>query len=234
MRDGDRGDRREKKTWKEIDALRDKSRQRDSDPQRKQSSPSAVAAAKSYRAALERAFEGGTLAELAKTLMRNHEDIVPPGAQPAPPKPEATTENGTNGANGHATATATTDATDEPPTRQPLPQAPPPAPKDPERENRMKLIVKIKEAEGRDAITRAIDAYLARYPKLPPDFEVLTKALSHKDDDRVRETLGQLADLLTREKPRRGRTLVAQLRFLEETHGDPEIRTLAAELRAKL
>jgi hypothetical protein len=108
------------------------------------------------------------------------------------------------------------------------------APKDPERENRMKMLARIRDAEGKDPVCKSIDAYLAKYPKLPDDFEILTKALGHKNDDRVLATLEQIVALLVREKPKRGRTLHAQLRFLEDTHGDPQVRTRAAAVNAML
>jgi hypothetical protein len=213
----DRDRPRAKKSWREIDQTRGKGRTSSDRPEPRPNSAQA-AAQKSYRAALERAFEAGTLAELAKTISRPEEPRTP---RPAPvPQPSA---DGTP-----AVAAA-------------APEAPAPAPPDPaqaaqaaDRENRMKLIARIKEAEGRDVITRAIDAFLARYPKLPDDFEVLTKALSHKDDERIVVTLAAIETLLGKEKPRRARTLQGQLRFLEETHSDPEIRTRAAAVRARL
>jgi hypothetical protein len=214
---------RPKKSWREIDQSRDKSSSRG---ERREggdlkSSAAAVAAAKSYRAALERAFANGTMAELAATLSRPADPKPDPKAPAAaaPPPPPPTAPAPAEPAPGAAAA---------------LPAAPPPAAADPERENRQKMLVKIKEAEGRDPISRAIDAFMKAYGKLPNDFEVLTKALSHKDDERVREAMAQIGDLLGREKPRRARALQAQLRFLEETHGDPDIRKHAAELRARL
>src|SRR5215470_9912078 len=85
----DRNDRRrDRLSWAEIDKLRDKSRSRDRDPMQKQSSPVALNAQRSYRAALERAFASGKLGELAKTLSRTGEDVRPP-APPGPPPPAA-------------------------------------------------------------------------------------------------------------------------------------------------
>src|SRR5215470_17541654 len=89
----DRNDRRrDRLSWAEIDKLRDKSRSRDRDPMQKQSSPVALNAQRSYRAALERAFASGKLGELAKTLSRTSEDVrpaAPPGAPAPPPAPSA-------------------------------------------------------------------------------------------------------------------------------------------------
>lgn len=188
-------------------------------------------AQKSYRAALERAFESGKLAELAKTLSRP--DVPVPGPS-APPAPAPTATNGTTAAPGDDAATPAPGANGAAPAPAPPAAAPAAPAPNPEREQRLKLLAKIRDAEGKDPVSRAVDAFLAKYPKLPDDFEILTKALAHRDDDVVRATLAQLGALLSREKPRRGRTLVGQLRFLEETHGDPEIRRIAADVRAKV
>ncbi len=192
----------------------------------KASSPAAMNAQKSYRAALERAFASGTLGELAKTLNKNGGEEAPrpkapPSAEAAPPPPAAP-------------AQAAQPAPSENEPSSPLPPAPAAPPRDPDRLERQKLLARIKEAEGRDACTRAVDAYVGKYDKLPDDYEVLTKALAHKGDARVRATLDQLTRMLGAEKPRRARTLAAQLRFLEDTHGDPEIRAAAAEVRGRL
>jgi hypothetical protein len=232
----DNRDDRPKRSWRELDQLRDKPRSRDRDRDRGGGGggagrSAASAAQKSYRAALERAFENGTLAELARTLSRTSEDPRPPALPPtapppAPPAPAA--------APGTPPADTTTPAGAAPaPTPAPAAPAPEP-PRDPERENRMKLLQRIREAEGKEPISRAVDAFLARYPKLPDDFEVLGKALAHRDDDRIVDALERLEQLVQREKPRRGRTLIAQLRMLEDTHGDPDVRRRAAAVRAKL
>ncbi|HKA89723.1 MAG TPA: hypothetical protein VKE22_18805 [Haliangiales bacterium] len=225
----DRNDRRRDRnlSWREIDQLRDKSRNRDRDPMQKASSPAAVNAQKSYRAALERAFASGTLGELAKTLSRTGGEEAPrpkaPAAEAAPPTAAAPPAPAPTPVEDDADAAAAA-----------LPAAPAAPPRDPERLERQKLLARIKEAEGRDACTRAVDAYLGKYDKLPDDYEILTKALAHKGDARVRATLAQLTRMLGTEKPRRARTLAAQLRFLEDTHGDPEIRAAAAEVRGRL
>jgi hypothetical protein len=222
----DRSDRRrDRLTWSEIDKIRDKSKSRERDPMQKQSSPAALNAQKSYRAALERAFAAGKLDELARTLTR--------GADPTPPttsRPPATPATPTPA----PAATPAADADAEPRAPEAAQTPVPAANKDPDREQRQKLIARIRDSEGRDAITRAIDAYLGKYTRLPDDFEILTKGLGHKSDDRVRETLDQLTALMQKDRPRRGRTLVAQLRILEDTHGDPEIRASAARVRGQL
>jgi hypothetical protein len=218
----DRNDRRrERLSWAEVDKIRDKSHSRERDPMQKQSSPAAMNAQKSYRAALEKAFANGKLGELAKTLAPRNEDIRPVG--PPTPAPAAAAPVPPAAPAAEAATTAT-------------PTPPPPAavPKDPDREQKLKLLQKIREAEGREAISRAIDGFIGKYSKLPDDFEILTKALGHRSDERVQTCLDQLNCMIEKDKPRRARTLAAQLRILEDTHGDPEIRAYAARVRARL
>jgi hypothetical protein len=221
----DRNDRRrDRLSWSEIDKIRAKSHSRDRDPMQKQSSPAALNAQKSYRAALERAFASGKLDELARTLTRTTDDTArrPPPQPPSPPPPAAAAP---------AAASPAEPSPAEPPPAVATPAAPP---KDPDREQKQKLLAKVKGAEGRDAITRAVDAFIGKFEKLPDDYEILAKCLGHKNDDRVRATLERLTVLVARDKPRRARALAAQLRFLEDTHGDPEIRAHAARVRGQL
>jgi hypothetical protein len=230
----DRNDRRrDRLNWAEVDKLRDKSRSRDRDPMQKQSSPVALNAQRSYRAALEKAFASGTLGELAKTLSRTGEDVRPP-PPPGPSSPASAPPPGflpSLPQHPDPATTAASEANGAP--AAPIPSAPTIA-RDPDREGKQKLLLKIREAEGREAITRAVDAFVGKYQKLPDDVEILTKCLGHRSDDRVRCTLDQLWVLVERDKPRRARTLVAQLRIIEDTHGDPEMRAQAAKVRARL
>ena len=218
----DRNDRRrDRLSWAEVDKLRDKSKSLERDPMAKQSSPAAMNAQKSYRAALERAFASGKVDELAKGLVRpmGVEETRPQaGSTPSPPRAAAVNTVAAEPASAPAE----------------LPAPVPSAPKDPDREHKQKLLTKVREAEGRDAISRCIDAYLGKYPKLPDDVEILTKALGHKSDERVLAALEQVEVLCTKDKPRRARTLVAQLRILEDTHGDADIRAIAGRIRTKL
>ena len=214
----DRDDRKRTLSWREVDQRREKSRSRGSDPVHKASSPAAINAQKSYRAALEKAFAAGTLDELAKTLTRS---TVPPDLKPpreAPPRPPS----------GPVRA--------DPPPEAPAASAPEPvAPqKNPERELKQKLLAKIREAEGKEPVSKACDAFFAKHPCLPDDYEILTKALAHKNADRVRTVLEQLTRMVEREKPRRARALAGQLRFLEDTHPDADIRACACEVRGRL
>jgi hypothetical protein len=236
---------RDKPSWAELDRLRAKGRgDRDRDRDRgggggRGQSGAGAAGQKSYRAALERAFENGTLAELARTLSRKDKPKPPELPKPTnpagePPPAAGPSGGATKAGNGETNGPGTTSSAAGT-GAAPIPSAPSPAPPpDPERENRNKLLQKIRDAEGKEPISRAVDAFLDKYPKLPDDFEVLSKALAHKSDARVLDTLVRLQTLVARDKPRRGRSLIAQLRMLEDTHGDAEIRTLAAAVRSRL
>jgi hypothetical protein len=89
------------------------------------------------------------------------------------------------------------------------------------------------EALGRDEVSRAFDRYVKAHG-MPSDFELLEQGLEHNKDDRIAEVLGALEQLLSRDKPKRSRTLVGKLRFIEETSSDEELRQFAARVRAKL
>jgi hypothetical protein len=109
----------------------------------------------------------------------------------------------------------------------------PAAPVKPVEDPRATLRKKILEAIGRDEISRAVDRYCKQHG-MPADFEVLEQALEHNKDERVGEALRALETLLARDKPRRSRTLIGKLRFIEETSSDEELRQNAARVRAKL
>src|SRR5262249_48363062 len=136
----DRNDRRrDRLSWAEIDKIRDKSQRRDRDPMQKQSSPAAMNAQKTYRAALERAFASGKIGELAKTLGKTNEDVRPSMAPPPPAAaaPPAPAPSGPPGPPGIMEADAAA----------PPPPTPTAVTRDPEREAKQKLLAKIREAE---------------------------------------------------------------------------------------
>ena len=206
------GKDREKKSWREIDARREKPRDAGSSSlharlQDEQKS-------KHYRAALDALFQKGGFDKVARALGREDptpESTPPLTADSPPPPPEGTA--------GAATAkTAKTSKEAKPPT---------------ETEARFAARKKILEAVGRDEISRAIDRYLARWP-LPEDWEVLEQALEHSDETKVGAALDRLGALLAREKPRRARTLVAKLRYLEDTARDLDVQGRAGEVRRRL
>lgn len=97
-------------------------------------------------------------------------------------------------------------------------------------ENRFKALRKIKEAVGRDAITKAADAYFKHF-ELPDDLEALGQLLEHRDEGRQLEAMERIAALLEQgEKPRRSRAMVGQLKLIRDLSGDPRLEKLAGRL----
>ena len=107
---------------------------------------------------------------------------------------------------------------------------PAPAPKE---DPRAVLRKKLLEAIGRDDITRTFDRYLKAHG-MPGDFELLEQGLEHGKSEKQLEVLSALEKLLDREKPKRSRTLVGKLRFIEETSSDDDLRAAAVKVRAKI
>jgi hypothetical protein len=208
---GERDRDRPKKSWREIDAQRDRSGGGARGPggprppglQSERSS-------KQYRAALDALFEKGEVGKFAEKLTSPPPRTTPAPAAPTPP-PESAAEP------------AATRRAPEPPA----------AKSNPADEARAVLRKKILTALGRDEISRAVDRYVKAHG-LPPDFEVLEQALEHNKPERVAEVLAALDTLLDREKPKRSRTLAGKLRFIEETSDEPDLKSQAARIRAKL
>jgi hypothetical protein len=117
----------------------------------------------------------------------------------------------------------------EPAKPAPAPEPPPPPKEDP----RAVLRKKLQEAIGRDDISRAFDKYVKAHG-VPADFELLEQGLEHNKSEKQLEVLDALDKLLERDKPKRSRTLVGKLRFIEETSGDDELRTAAARVRGRI
>jgi hypothetical protein len=197
---------RPKKSWREIDASRDKSRSSAAKPENGPSRAQEERASKAYRAQLDALFERGEVGKFAQEMVRSRADA--PSSLVGQPMPQ-------------------------PKKQEPAPAAaPPPEPKadDPRAVLRKKILTAI----GREEISRAVDRYVKAHG-MPRDFEVLEQALEHQKDERLVEAMTVLEAMLERvEKPKRSRTLVGKLRFLEETSGDPELKQFAARLRQKL
>ncbi len=202
-------DDKPKKSWREIDAVRDRSQQRERG-QRFEEKSREVSNSKKYRAALEALFEKGGFDKVAEILGHGKEaekESAPtPAPAPAPEPAPAPVEK-------RAAAPAPTGGGGDP--------------------NKAALRKKIVEAIGRDDITRAVDKYLAKWP-LPDDWEVLEQALEHTDPARVEEVMGRLEALAGREKPRRARTLLGKLRYIEETGRSTDLAARAGALRGRL
>jgi len=203
MSERDRGDR-PKKSWRELDNLRDKPRTSTPRPEAARSRAQEERASKAYRAQLDALFERGEVGKLAEKMVQSRTDA--PSSLIGQPMPQ-------------------------PKKAEPAPEPPPPPPVD---DPRSVLRKKILSAIGRDEISRAVDKYVKAHG-MPRDFEVLEQALEHNKEERLTEALGVLESMLERgEKPKRSRTLVGKLRFLEETSGDKDLVAFAARLRGKL
>jgi hypothetical protein len=100
-------------------------------------------------------------------------------------------------------------------------------------EQRVKLLRQLNAAEGRDAISAAVDAYVACYD-LPRDVDVLAKVLEHRNVDLQLKALELLLPLVDEQKPRRTRAVVGQLKLIRDTAEDPELVPLAERLLEKL
>jgi 2-succinyl-5-enolpyruvyl-6-hydroxy-3-cyclohexene-1-carboxylate synthase len=179
---------REKKSWREIDASRDRSGAKRAPPSGEGGGGKrADRASKQYRAALDALFDKGN-----KEGFQRVAEVLGKG-EPAAKQAAAPADD----------------------------------------EGRRALHQKVIAAIGRSEVSRALDRYLAKYP-LPDDWELLEQALDHEDPARVEEALAKAEELLAREKPRRARTLIGKLRFLEEAGDRPELAARAAALRARL
>jgi hypothetical protein len=99
--------------------------------------------------------------------------------------------------------------------------------------SRRKLSQQIEEAATRDAKIAAIDRYLETF-SLPKDFDTLAQMLDHPDPDVVTSVLEQVEILLEDEKPRRPRTLIAQLKSVAELSEWGKLRKRATALLARL
>ncbi len=215
-----------KPSFSELDKRRRERRSRGDSDRPPGSKRAHDRAEKTYRAALEKAFEEGRVEEFAATLSRGAEHRLPRTDRPAP-GPRAPAETG------------------EPrePAQAPLPPTPPEelaaeerrrAAARKEQSKRRELQKKIREAIAPSDVTAAVDAYLAKYGSLPRDFELLEKALHHRSSEVLLLALQALEERLKSEKPRRSRSLSMRLALLEDTHDDDDVRELAEALRKAL
>jgi hypothetical protein len=170
-------DERPKKSWKEIDRARDGSGGRREPaprgPGRGQRSQ------KSYRAALDRAFNSGKIGNLV-----------------AEKDAETSTEPKSD-------------------------------------KKRLELARAVLDADDRNSITKAVDAYMAEYP-LADDADLLAKAVQHKKPGPQIDAMERLLALLPDQKPKRVRALVGHLKLLRDTADDREIEDLADKLLDQL
>jgi len=98
---------------------------------------------------------------------------------------------------------------------------------------RLKLLKAITTAEGRAAVTAAVDAYLTQYDP-PADVEVLAKLLEHRDAQVQLDGMRRLREALSTERPRRTRAIIGQLKLIGDTSDDEQAQALAKELIDRL
>jgi len=217
MSDDDRRRDGSKPSFSELDKRR-RERHRGDGERPRGSSTARQRAAKSYRAALEKAFEEGRVEEFAATLARASEKRLPspPSAPPdAPVEPRAPA----------IPRVSREELAEEEKQRAEVRKA---------KDRRRQLARKIHEASTPDEVTEAVDRYLSAHGGLPPDFELLEKALRHRSPEVVLQALRDLEACLVSKKPRRSRSLSMSLALLEDTHDDDEVCALAARLRRAL
>jgi hypothetical protein len=100
--------------------------------------------------------------------------------------------------------------------------------------NRLRLLSRLMAAEGRAAISRAIDAYLAEGFELPREQDVQLKLLEHFDETKAASAIALLAEIIASEGPRQLPVLRQRLRRLEDHADEESIRSSAALLRRQL
>lgn len=101
-------------------------------------------------------------------------------------------------------------------------------------QNRLKLLQQVRNATGRDEVTRALDAYLELHP-FPDEIEILEKGLEHRSPERQIEAMTRLESLLEAgQEPRRKRGMVGQLKMIRDLGESTELTALASRLLSRL
>lgn len=98
-------------------------------------------------------------------------------------------------------------------------------------ERRLRLLERLIHAEGRSAITRVADDLADLGVPLPREQQIHLQLLEHENEERAREAVFTIAELLQREAPIKRPILDQRLRRLEEHADDPITRDAAAALR---
>ncbi len=99
---------------------------------------------------------------------------------------------------------------------------------------RRRLLGHVLAAEGRSAISRAVEGYLAAGFELPAEQEVQLKLLEHFDEARARVAIDVLSRLLQSQPPQQVPVFDQRLRRLEEYADEAATREAAAGLRRAL
>ncbi len=101
-------------------------------------------------------------------------------------------------------------------------------------ERRRRLLDRLARAEGRSAISRVADDLLDGNFGVPKEQELQLQLLEHENEERAREAVFIIAELLQREPPIKRPILDQRLRRLEEYAEDPITRDAAAALRKSI
>ncbi len=100
--------------------------------------------------------------------------------------------------------------------------------------SRQKLIRGVKNSSNRRETTKALEEYLQHY-EMPDDFDFLTRALDHPDEQITTKVLQHILELLETEKPRRSGELRGKLRIMEDDIDQTdEIKELAGKVLKEL
>lgn len=99
---------------------------------------------------------------------------------------------------------------------------------------RLRLLAQYLASEGRVAITKAADTYLAAGFELPLEQDVQVKLLEHISEERALGAIVALRELIRQEVPRKLPVFRQRLRRLEEHADDPTTREAAKELLKQL
>jgi len=100
--------------------------------------------------------------------------------------------------------------------------------------NRRRLFSQFMASEGRAAVTRAAETYLTAGFALPREQDAQLKLLEHFNENRAREAILVLTELVRDETPRQLPVFRQRLRRLEDHADEPETRAAAANLRRSL
>lgn len=101
---------------------------------------------------------------------------------------------------------------------------------DPREQERQRLLQRVVAAEGRPAITRAIDDLVAGGFELPRTQSIWLQMLEHRDEARVESAILALSRILGEEPIERRAVLESRLRRIEEFADERGTRDAAAEL----
>jgi hypothetical protein len=99
---------------------------------------------------------------------------------------------------------------------------------------RERLLARFLGSEGRGAVTRAADQYLRAGFEFPVEQPVQLQLLEHNDEALVREAIGALRSILTKEPPLKRPIFEQRLKRLEDSAEEEATRSAATELRRAL